>query len=239
MGTLGDIIKERREVIGISQRTLGTQAAKYREDRPGVVISDTYIKDIEKHGKIPSDEMIFAIARALGLNEAELIAVARQEATSSPSVSQIYQNAFAGTLPPPTTAPPQHAVPVIAYVSAGEPFAWTDGGYPAGQGFDYVDLPVSLPNGLGEKVYAVRVRGDSMAPYLKDGTTLIVKPESYSEVKHGDYVVWKDPDYNAWVKMVLFHNGRIVFRSLNPNYPDIIHNRAEVTMMDRVIIILL
>ncbi len=124
-------------------------------------------------------------------------------------------------------------VPVISYVSAGDPFEWTDQGYASGDGFDFIDLPPGVdyhPN-----LYAVRIKGDSMRPWLKDGTTLIVKPESREDIAHEDIVVWKDENYNAWVKMVLFHENQIVFRSLNSQYPDITKKFDEIILMDLVI----
>lgn len=132
-------------------------------------------------------------------------------------------------------APYRYTVPVISYVSAGEPFQWTDGGFEPGQGLEMVDLPPGVDPELAEKIYAVRVRGDSMSPYLKDGSTLFVKPESRGQIRPGDYVIFKDQDFNAWVKMVHFHNNQIVLRSLNPEYPDMVKNKDELILLERVI----
>jgi len=126
-------------------------------------------------------------------------------------------------------------VPVISYVNAGEPFQWTDGGFEPGNGLERVDLPPGVDARLADRIYAVRVRGDSMFPYLKDGATLFVMPESQSEIRHGDYVIFKDKDYNAWVKMVLFHNDQIILRSLNSDYPDMVKSGDDVILMEKVI----
>lgn len=37
--------------------------------------------------------------------------------------------------------------------------------------------------------------------------------------------------------MVFFHNSQIVFRSLNPEYPDIVKSEDELVLMERVIAI--
>ncbi len=124
-------------------------------------------------------------------------------------------------------------IPVISYVSAGKSFQWTDQGYTSGDGFDFIDLPPGAKYSPG--LYAVRVKGDSMRPLYKDGATFIVKPESREEITHEDIVVWKDEDYNAWVKMVLFHENQIIFRSLNSQYPDIVKKSDEIILMDKVI----
>ncbi|MBW2086423.1 MAG: helix-turn-helix transcriptional regulator [Deltaproteobacteria bacterium] len=135
--------------------------------------------------------------------------------------------------------PYRYTVPVISHVSAGEPFQWTDGGFEAGDGLEKVELPPGIDPKLAEKIYAVRVRGDSMFPYLKDGATLFVKPESREEVRHGDYVIFKDQDYNAWVKMVLFRNDQIILRSLNPDYGDMVKDEDELILLEKVISITL
>ncbi|MBW2092967.1 MAG: helix-turn-helix transcriptional regulator [Deltaproteobacteria bacterium] len=133
--------------------------------------------------------------------------------------------------------PYRYTVPVISHISAGEPFQWTDGGFEAGNGLEKVELPPGIDPKLAERVYAVRVRGDSMFPYLKDGATLFVKPESREEVRHGDYVIFKDQDYNAWVKMVLFREGQIILRSLNPEYGDMIKRENELVLLEKVMAI--
>ncbi|MBW2624224.1 MAG: helix-turn-helix transcriptional regulator, partial [Deltaproteobacteria bacterium] len=128
-----------------------------------------------------------------------------------------------------------YQIPLISYVSAGEPFQWTDQGYGAGQGLEMLDIPPGLDTKLAPKVYAVRVRGDSMFPYLKEGAVLFAMPESRNEIRHGDYVIFKDHDYNAWVKMVFFRDKKIIFRSLNPEFEDIVKTEDELVLMDRVI----
>ena len=44
--------------------------------------------------------------------------------------------------------------------------------FPAGQGWDLVELPAQAPNGS----YALQVQGDSMLPLYRDGDVLIVEP---------------------------------------------------------------
>jgi len=131
--------------------------------------------------------------------------------------------------------PYHECVPMISYVSAGEPFQWTDGGYEAGSGLEMLEMPPGINPELVEKIYAVRVRGDSMAPFLKEGATLFVKPESRDEVRHGDYVIFKDQEYNAWVKMLFFHEDKLILRSLNANYPDMVKTRNELVLLEKVI----
>jgi phage repressor protein C with HTH and peptisase S24 domain len=74
-----------------------------------------------------------------------------------------------------------------------------------------------------------------MSPYLKDGATLFIKIESRDEVRDGDYVIFKDEDNNAWVKMILFRNDLIILRSLNTDYPDLVKAEDEHIILEKVI----
>jgi len=123
---------------------------------------------------------------------------------------------------------------VIAYVSAGAPFQWTDGGYGPGNGLDEVEVPPEVSFKQIQNMYAVRVRGDSMRPFLKEGATLYIKPESRPEIVNGDYVIFKDKDYNCWVKLVEFHEQAVILKSLNPTYPDIVKTHDEEVLMEKV-----
>lgn len=125
-------------------------------------------------------------------------------------------------------------IPLVAYVSAGTPFIWTDGGYEMGSGLEMLDVPPGMTSKEAETVYAVRVRGDSMSPTFKDGATLFVQYESYDKIKHKDYVIFKDREYNAWVKMILFRDDQIILRSLNPEYGDIVLTKTDLTLLERV-----
>lgn len=131
--------------------------------------------------------------------------------------------------------PYNRTVPVISLVSAGEPFRWTNGDFEQGVGLEKISLPAGVDPKLAGKIYAVRVRGDSMSPYLKDGATLFIKIESRDEVRDGDYVIFKDEDNNAWVKMILFRNDLIILRSLNTDYPDLVKAEDEHIILEKVI----
>ncbi len=127
-------------------------------------------------------------------------------------------------------------IPLIAYVTAGIPFQWTDGGggHEMESGLEVLDIPPGMQFKEIETVYAVRVRGGSMFPPFKDGATLFIKTKNHNEIKHQDYVIFKDREHNAWVKMVLFRNDKIILRSLNPEYEDIILTMADLALLERV-----
>lgn len=231
MDSFTKIIKDRLLELNWSIRKLGREAN----------LSPGYVQQVHS-GTIPKDETVIRIARALDLDETEMLFLARYERTSDPETRAIYKQALdvsqsvEGALSSGAAAPVKPIqIPLISYVSAGEPFQWTDQGYGPGQGLEMLDIPPGLETRLALKVYAVRVRGDSMFPYLKEGAVLFAMPESRNEIRHGDYVIFKDQDYNAWVKMVFFRDRKIIFRSLNPEFEDIVKTEDELVLIDRVI----
>ncbi|MBF0529075.1 MAG: S24 family peptidase [Deltaproteobacteria bacterium] len=121
-------------------------------------------------------------------------------------------------------------IPLIAFVSAWESIAWDDCQLPPGQGLEYLPFP---PGGQEHpNMYCVRVRGDSMLPILKEGDTLYVHPER--EVHNNDLVVYRDQD-GAFVKRVAFSGPMVILKSLNPAYPDLVKNKSDALVIQRVV----
>ena len=75
--TFGEIVKKAREGR-FSQKDLGEQ----------IGVWDTYVGQIEKGDKIPSDEICIRLARALELDERRLLLLAYRERASNPINSQ-------------------------------------------------------------------------------------------------------------------------------------------------------
>ncbi len=131
-------------------------------------------------------------------------------------------------------------IPVVGHVSAGVGFEYTDGGFEAGEGFDQVDLPPGVDPNLAQKLYCVRVRGDSLREFFSDGALLFIKPESWEEIKDGDLVIFKDrADNKAYVKKVEFAGESLILKSMNPLYKNMVLNKNELSMLERVLSIVL
>jgi len=80
----------------------------------------------------------------------------------------------------------QIIIPLVAEVTAGAPFQFWENEYL--ELLDITHLPgISKQTAL--HCYALRVRGDSMLPFHKDGDILIVKRDSRERIRHGDMVV--------------------------------------------------
>ena len=73
--TFGDMIKQARKGV-LSQKQLGAE----------VGVWDTYIGQIEKGGKIPSDEICLKLADVLGLDKRKLLLTAYRERATGPAV---------------------------------------------------------------------------------------------------------------------------------------------------------
>ena len=110
---------------------------------------------------------------------------------------------------------------------AGGPSNWTDEGYPVG----YSSGTVSIQkNGTDENTFAVKIHGESMAPYLNPGDLVVVVPSA--DLVNGKlcFATWQDDTGEKLVKRYYRYGDTIVLRSDNPDknrFPDIEINSAN------------
>ena len=222
-----------RDVIraALRERRLSARALALMVD-----ISQQYASQIMRGEKIPSDEVVLRIADVLGLDRRELLMLAHRE-KAPPEAKPFFDPS-----PRVELAARRLRIPVISYVSAGVPFQWTDQGFPPGAGMDYIVMDRTLLPGVhpdeAESCYAVKVRGDSMSPFLRDGDVLVARPGSWAQVRNWDLVIYKDTDYNAWVKLVEFQGDDLILHSMSPMYPPMRRPKKETVLLDRVIVVL-
>lgn len=121
-------------------------------------------------------------------------------------------------------------VPLLGYAQAGAAGYFDDAGYPAGSGWDEIEVPsVGDPN-----AYALKVTGDSMEPVYRKGDILILEPDA--AVKRGDRVVVKTAKGEVMAKEVLRRSGRKVeLRSLNPRHADRSFAPKDIQWMARIL----
>ena len=81
--------------------------------------------------------------------------------------SLIEGKAKGGDRPLPTQS---STVPLLGFAQAGAGGFFDDAGFPAGQGWDLIELPAQS----GEGSYALQVQGDSMLPLYRNGDVLVV-----------------------------------------------------------------
>jgi phage repressor protein C with HTH and peptisase S24 domain len=121
-------------------------------------------------------------------------------------------------------------IPLIGLAQAGSAGFFDDGGYPAGAGWDVVDLPSTTdPN-----AYALAINGDSMEPVYRDGDAIIVSPAA--PIRVGDRVVARDQNGAVMAKLLSKRTAsRIELTSLNPNYKPLAYPVTEIAWLHRII----
>lgn len=121
-------------------------------------------------------------------------------------------------------------VPLLGFAQAGAGGFFDDAGFPAGQGWDLVELPAQSSEGA----YALQVQGDSMLPLYRDGDVLIVEPGA--NVRKGDRVVVKTREGEVMAKILDRQTAKsIELSSLNPQHPDRKLAASEVDWLARIV----
>ncbi len=121
-------------------------------------------------------------------------------------------------------------IPLIGFAQAGADGYFTDGGYPAGGGWD----EIAVPEVGDQNAYAVEISGESMEPVFRDGDIVIVSPAA--PVRRGDRVVVRTANGEVMAKELKRQSAkRIDLRSLNPAHPDRGFDLSEITWMHRIV----
>ena len=122
------------------------------------------------------------------------------------------------------------SVPLLGFAQAGAGGYFTDGGFPAGKGWD----EVGLPSVNDEHAYALEISGDSMKPAYRDGDIIVVSPSA--QIRKGDRVVVKTNDGEVMVKELKRRTTKTLeLQSLNPNHVDRTLAAADVDWIARIV----
>ncbi len=121
-------------------------------------------------------------------------------------------------------------MPLIGFAQAGAGGFFDDAGFPAGQGWDLIELPAAA----GEGSYALEVQGDSMLPLYRHGDMLVVQPNAV--VRKGDRVVVKTTSGEVMAKVLERRTPTSVdLVSLNPDHPQRRLAASEVEWLARIV----
>ncbi len=121
-------------------------------------------------------------------------------------------------------------VPLVGFAQAGAGGFFDDAGFPAGHGWDLIELPTQS----SANSYALKVHGDSMLPLYRNGDVLIVEPGA--TVHKGDRVVVKTTGGEVMAKVLERQTGKSVsLLSLNPEHPNRDIPAAEVEWVARIV----
>ncbi|TJV07023.1 MAG: helix-turn-helix transcriptional regulator [Mesorhizobium sp.] len=124
----------------------------------------------------------------------------------------------------------RRSVPLLGFAQAGAGGFFDDAGFPAGQGWDLVELPAQST----ESSYALQVQGDSMLPLYRNGDVLIVEPGAVT--RKGDRVVVKTTAGEVMAKVLERQSVKsISLVSLNPDHPDRDISMREVEWVARIV----
>ena len=122
------------------------------------------------------------------------------------------------------------SVPLLGFAQAGAGGFFDDAGFPAGQGWDLVELPAQST----ESSYALQVQGDSMLPLYRNGDVLIVEPGAIA--RKGDRVVVKTTAGEVMAKVLHRQTVKsIALVSLNPDHPDRDSPMRDVEWVARIV----
>jgi phage repressor protein C with HTH and peptisase S24 domain len=153
---------------------------------------------------------------------------------STESISKVLEatatsiNEFLGLVSEQAPAKKQ-SVPLICMAQAGAGGFFSDGGFPAGTGWDEVAFP-----DLGQNhAYALEISGDSMLPVYRDGDVIVVNPEA--PVRRGDRVVVKTIEGEVLAKELKRQTGKTIeLRSLNVAHEDRVLQMEQVDWIARI-----
>jgi phage repressor protein C with HTH and peptisase S24 domain len=121
-------------------------------------------------------------------------------------------------------------VPLVGFAQAGAGGFFDDAGFPAGDGWDLIELPGRAPEGT----YALGIQGDSMLPLYRHGDILIVDPNA--PVHRGDRVVVKTTGGEVMAKVLEKQTTKAIdLLSLNPEHENRTIPTMEVEWVARVI----
>lgn len=131
---------------------------------------------------------------------------------------------------PDRSAKGRSKIPLIGLAQAGSSGFFDDGGYPAGAGWDEVELPSTADM----NAYALAIAGESMEPVYRDGDAIIVSPAA--PVRVGDRVVARSAEGAVMAKLLTKRtSSRIELSSLNPEFPVLVFPAAEILWLHRII----
>jgi phage repressor protein C with HTH and peptisase S24 domain len=125
--------------------------------------------------------------------------------------------------------PKLRQIPLMGFAKAGKGGFFDDSGFPAGNGWDEIDVPgVTDPN-----AYALEITGDSMQPVYREGDIIIISPSA--TVRKGDRVVVRLTDGQVMAKIMQRQTAKTLeLASFNPTHATKLLDMKDVDWMARI-----
>jgi phage repressor protein C with HTH and peptisase S24 domain len=126
--------------------------------------------------------------------------------------------------------PRRKHIPLLGLARAGKGGYFDDSGFPAGNGWDEIDVP-----GVTDATaYALEITGDSMLPVYREGDTIIVSPGA--TLRKGDRVVVKTTDGQVMAKVMQRQTAKTVeLASFNKDHDTKTLDMKDVDWIARII----
>ena len=126
--------------------------------------------------------------------------------------------------------PKRKQIPLLGLARAGKGGFFDDSGFPAGNGWDEIDVP-----GVTDATaYALEITGDSMLPVYREGDTVIVSPGA--TLRKGDRVVVKTTDGQVMAKVMQRQTAKNVeLASFNKDHDTKTLDMKDVDWIARII----
>jgi len=207
MGRLAEILEQKRKDLGLNYKEL--------EERVGV--SAVYISQILRGLRIPKDDILVRLAKALDLDPGLVLRLAHFE--KAPESARRYlvfeaQDSFENISPYPLGT--AQRIPILGWVQAGKFSPSESEDLTPENPDDYVYSDIK-----GRNLFALRVENDSMEPIFHPGDIIIVNPNI--KPQSGDYVIVRlRNEGEVTFKKLLIKNNLVILRPLNSKYDDII-----------------
>ena len=125
--------------------------------------------------------------------------------------------------------PRRKQIPLLGFARAGKGGFFDDSGFPAGNGWEEVDVPgVTDQNG-----YALEITGDSMMPVYREGDTIVVSPSA--TLRKGDRVVVRTSDGQVMAKILQRQTSKTLeLASFNPDLATKVMDMKDVDWIARI-----
>lgn len=213
MATFGNRIKARLDELHQDVMWLAKQTGMRPSTLYGIV-----------QGAQSSSTKVVTIAAALGLEPRWLESERGPRLAGQLAVAESPSRPYGMKAPKPQV----REIPLVSWVAASA-FAMVSDPYPVGQGERFIPV-----DGVGERAFALRVRGPSMEPEFSDGAIIVVDP--HKEPRSGDYVVVRMDDADeATFKELRIEGGQQWLRPLNQQFPALSLDRDGAQMCGVVV----
>ncbi len=129
-------------------------------------------------------------------------------------------------------------VPMLGTIVAGEPIDVGNDTFATYDEEDMVELAASMLPEREPRLFALRVKGDSMIDAMvNEGDLVIMKPQQ--NARNGDMVaVWLKSDSSTTLKHFFHEGDRIRLQPANPTMQPIYADPAEVEVQGKVVMVM-